>query len=94
MAEEIKFDSKELETLQKIQKTYFDVQNSFGQVKIAKINLQQQTDDIFKYEEELHEKFLETRKSEKDFVDEITKKYGDGRVNLETGTFIPVNEKK
>tara|TARA_Y100000593_G_C4296130_1_gene330756 strand:+ start:234 stop:518 length:285 start_codon:yes stop_codon:yes gene_type:complete len=92
MSQEIKFDNDELKTLKDIQKKYFDVQNSFGQTTIARINIDQQLEDLDKFEKELEDKLLQTRQDEKDFVDSITKKYGDGRLNIESGTFIP-NEK-
>ena len=92
MSQEIKFDNDELKTLKDIQKKYFDVQNSFGQTTIARINIDQQLEDLDKFEKELEDKLLQTRQDEKDFVDSITKKYGDGRLYIESGTFIP-NEK-
>ena len=45
-------------------------------------------------ENDLQKNFSENRKEEQNFVDEITKKYGDGKLNLETGTFISSNENK
>ena len=33
-------------------------------------------------------------KEEKNFVDTITKKYGDGQLNIDTGTFTPKETKK
>ena len=39
--------------------------------------------------EDLQNKFTKTQKDEQKFIEEITKKYGDGTLNPETGTFIP-----
>ena len=91
---EVKFTEEELKKLKSIQKKYFDVQNAFGQVAIAKINLNQQFEDLNKYEDDLQKNFSENRKDEQNFVDEVTKKYVDGKLNLETGTFIPSNKNK
>ena len=94
MSEPIKFTEEELKKLKEIQKSYFDIQNSFGQAKIAKINLSAQMEDLHKFEADLQGKFNENKKTETDFVDQITKKYGNGRLNLESGTFIPTSENK
>jgi len=94
MSEEVKFNNEELEKLKNIQQKYFEIQNSLGQVAIGRINIHKQLSDLDNFEADLREKFELHRKTEKDFVDEITKKYGDGNLNVETGTFIPNKEKK
>tara|TARA_R110000737_G_scaffold126983_1_gene159440 strand:+ start:847 stop:1128 length:282 start_codon:yes stop_codon:yes gene_type:complete len=91
---EKKFTEEEMKKLRSIQQSYFEIQNSFGKVKIAKMNLDKQLEDLIKFEDSLMEKFTSNRKDETEFVDEVTKKYGDGNLNLETGTFIPSNENK
>ena len=91
---EKKFTEEEMKKLRSIQQTYFEIQNSFEKVKIARMNLNTQIDDLDKFEENLMEKFSSNRKDETNFVDDITKKYGDGNLNLETGTFTPSSENK
>tara|TARA_R110002020_G_C16250411_1_gene769767 strand:+ start:1090 stop:1371 length:282 start_codon:yes stop_codon:yes gene_type:complete len=91
---EKKFTEEEMKKLRGIQQSYFEIQNSFGKVKIARMNLENQMNDLVKFEDSLMEKFTSNREDETNFVDEITKKYGDGNLNLETGTFTPSNENK
>ena len=91
---EKKFTEEEMKKLRGIQQKYFEIQNSFGKVKIARMNLQTQFEDLDIFEDGLMEKFTSNRKEETNFVDEITKKYGDGNLNLETGTFTPSSENK
>ena len=91
---EKKFTEEEMKKLRSIQQNYFEIQNSFGKVKIARMNLQKQFEDLDTFEDGLMEKFTTKREDETNFVDEITKKYGDGNLNLETGTFTPSSENK
>jgi len=91
---EKKFTEEEMKQLRSIQQNYFEIQNSFGKAKIARMNLQNQFEDLDTFENGLMEKSTSNRKEETNFVDEITKKYGDGNLNLETGTFIPSSENK
>tara|TARA_Y100001963_G_C6769977_1_gene444352 strand:- start:138 stop:419 length:282 start_codon:yes stop_codon:yes gene_type:complete len=91
---EKKFTEEEMKKLRSIQQNYFEIQNSFGKVKIARMNLQKQFEDLDTFEDGLMEKFTTNREDETNFVDEITKKYGDGNLNLETGTFTPSSENK
>ena len=94
MSEEIKFTDEELTKLKNIQQKYFEIQTSFGQLSIARINLHAQLDKLTVSEQELSKRFEDHKQVEKNFVDEITKKYGNGNLNVEKGTFIPVNKKK
>ena len=91
---EKKFTEEEMKKLRSIQQNYFEIQNSFGKVKIARMNLQKQFEDLDTFEDGLMEKFTINREDETNFVEEITKKYGDGNLNLETGTFTPSSENK
>ena len=89
MAEDTKFTKKEMDMISKIQETYLDIQQKLGQVSLSKLKLEQQAEAINKMEEELLENFKKTQKEEKDFVDSVTKKYGDGTLNPENGIFTP-----
>ena len=89
MAEAIKFTEDEMKKIEEFQKTYVNIQQALGQVSVAEIRLNQQLKSLNDSENELKNKFVETQKNEKKFIDEITKKYGDGTLDPETGTFIP-----
>ena len=89
MAEDTKFTKEEMDMISKIQETYLDIQQKLGQVSLSKLKLEQQAEVINKMEEELLENFKKTQNEEKDFVDNVTKKYGDGTLNPENGIFTP-----
>ena len=82
MPEEVKFTKDELTQVQNIQKSYANVQNQFGQLKMAQIRLDEQ-------EVELEEALKTLQEKEKKFLDGITEKYGQGTLNPETGEFTP-----
>ena len=82
MPEEVKFTEEELKQVQDIQNKYISIQNQFGQLKLAQINLDNQEIDL--------EKALENLQTEeKKFLDLTTQKYGQGSLNIETGEFTP-----
>jgi len=83
---EVKFTEEELARVQNIQKSYANVQNQFGQLKLAQIRLDEQEVDL---EEALKTIQLE----EKKFLDGITEKYGQGTLNPETGVFTATENK-
>ena len=89
MAEETKFTKEEMNTISEIQEKYLEIQQKLGQVSLSKLKLEQQAEAIDKMEKELLENFKKTQNEEKDFVDNVTKKYGDGTLNPENGIFTP-----
>jgi hypothetical protein len=82
MPEEVKFTEDELKQVQDIQANYVNVQNQFGQLKMAQIRLDNQ-------EVELEDSLKSIQDEEKKFLDGITDKYGQGTLNPETGVFTP-----
>ncbi len=81
---EIKFTEKELKSIQEISQKSNDITNRFGQLTIAKINLDKQSETIEGEEFKLHEE-LEALK-------EINEKYGPGSLDPQTGVFTPTTE--
>ena len=82
MPEEVKFTEEELKQVQNIQLSYQNVQNQFGQLKMAQIRLDEQ-------EVDLEEALKSIQSEEKKFFDGISDKYGQGTLNPETGVFTP-----
>ena len=82
MPEAVKFTEEEMSQIQGIQQSYANVQNQFGQLKLAQIRLDEQ-------EVELEESLKSIQTEEKKFLDGITEKYGEGSLNSETGVFTP-----
>ena len=86
MPEEVKFTEEELKQVQNIQTSYADVTNKFGQLKLAQVRLDKQ-------EVDLEDALQKIQSDEQIFLDGITKKYGQGTLNPETGVFTPTENK-
>ena len=89
MTEAKKFTEEELKQVKQIQDKYFDIQNQFGLASITKLRLEKQMDNLMQQKEDLAKSFTEIQENERKFLDEITKKYGQGTLNPETGEFVP-----
>ena len=79
---EVKFTDDELKDIKSLQTNYIDIQNEFGQLKLAQIRLEKQ-------EQQLSQKLTGVEDAEKSFLDKITENYGKGTLNPETGIFTP-----
>ena len=82
MSEEIKFTEEELISLSDLQQSYQRITNSYGQIALAKHNLEEQ-------EAAVKSEFENTRKQEQNLLNSITEKYGPGQLNPQTGVFTP-----
>ena len=94
MPEEVKFTENELKKVNELQGTYLNLQSALGQISIGRIRLEQQLDEFDKAEEDIRKQFSSTQSQEKEFIDSINKKYGDGNLDINTGVFTPKEEKK
>ena len=82
MSEEIKFTEEELKSLGDLQQSYQRITNSYGQIALAKHNLEEQ-------EAAVKSEFENTRQQEQKLLNSITEKYGPGQLNPQTGVFTP-----
>ena len=90
---EVKFSEEELKQVQDIQISYTETTNKFGQLSLAKLRLSQQEQSLDNEYGELTKTFAKIQEDEQKFLDGITKKYGQGSLNPETGVFTPNKSK-
>ena len=86
---EVKFTEEEMKQINDLQQGYVNLQNALSKSGVSRIRLEQQLDDLDSAEENVRNQFVENQSKEKDFVDSINKKYGDGNLDLNTGVFTP-----
>tara|TARA_R100000008_G_C3461167_1_gene104254 strand:+ start:213 stop:530 length:318 start_codon:yes stop_codon:yes gene_type:complete len=84
-----KVDTEHIDKIKEIQQKYVNVQTSLGHVSITRLRWTQQLNSLDQLEEELQTKFLDTQKEEQSLLDELTKKYGDGTLDMDSGQFVP-----
>ena len=89
MVEDVKFTDEEMTQINELQQTYLNLQNTIGQLGVARIRLDQQYTDLEVNEDNTRAQFTENQNKERNFVDTINKKYGDGNLDLTTGVFTP-----
>lgn len=91
MSNPIQLTEEEVQKIKSLQEKYNTVTGKLGQLKVEQINLETQIGRLQKLEEDFTKEYLETQLEETTFASEITKKYGTGEINLETGMFTPDN---
>ena len=90
MAKEIKFTEEELKSLSDLAQGYQTTQAAFGQLRVQKILLQQQSEGLEEAEIKLQADYTSLQDNERDIVKQLNEKYGPGSLDPQTGVFTPV----
>lgn len=86
-----KITQEEQEFVQKLQEQYSELTIKLGQINMEKHDLENSLNELKELEKDLLDQYKEARKSEQQFINSLSDKYGDGSLNLETGEFVPGN---
>ena len=90
MAKDIKITEDEIKSLGDLSVNYQRVQTSFGQLRVQKILLQQQSEGLEEAEIKLEADYTSLQDNERDIVKQLNEKYGPGSLDPQTGVFTPV----
>ena len=94
MSEAVKFTEEETKNISEVRRSYQDVQIKFGEFALYKIKVEEDFNALNELEENLRGEYKDIQAKEKSLVDELTKKYGTGTLNPQTGDFTPDNSQK
>ena len=89
MAEEVKFTEEELQQLGGLQQSYQNIQATFGQLRVQRILLEQQMNNLEETENSVEEEYTKAQENERTFVKSLNEKYGPGQLDPATGVFTP-----
>ena len=81
MSKETKLTDKEMETITKARSGFDEITVKFGQVEVEIANLSNTKEMLVK-------QLLALKQQEQQIVKDITDKYGDGELDINTGVFI------
>jgi hypothetical protein len=87
---EIKLTEEEIQIIDSMRESYANTTAKFGQLQIERILIETQLKKIADLETRTKAEYLDTQLKEEEFAATILKKYGDGNINLEAGTFISI----
>ena len=89
MSKPIKFTEEEIKELESIQDKYLAIQSDFGSLSVQRIRVENSLEQLDEANDALRKSFRDNQKAERTYIQTITKKYGDGTLNIEDGTFVP-----
>jgi len=92
MSEIIKISSEEQAEIKMLQNKLSKKIFEFGNLGIEKIELDRRVQDFIERDKKLREEWEGLQRLEQEFVNKLIKKYGEGDLNIEAGTFSPTNK--
>ena len=94
MSEQIgkEFESSDIEEVKGLQSDYAAVTAQIGQVEVELHLLKKRLSDIEEFRVDLFKRYEELQQKEKEVVNKLNEKYGDGVLDLDSGRFIPSGE--
>jgi hypothetical protein len=84
-----KFTDTEMQQIAQLQGKYQQKIFELGQLELAKIDLDQQLNDLGNARKKLLDDWTTIQKEENDILQQLSQKYGDGVLNIKDGTFKP-----
>lgn len=89
---EIKFSEHEMTEIKLLQSKFQEKIGDFGRFKIERLQILKLVQDLETREAKAEEEYLNLQRMETSLLDKLTAKYGEGSLNLEDGTFIPIKK--
>lgn len=94
MSEVKKVTDEELQEIKDLGTNYQAIANSFGQLRVQKLLLEQQLSSLEENEASLEAKYIENQEKEREVLKNFNEKYGRGTLNPQTGEFTPQEQEK
>lgn len=91
MSEQIakEFEQQDIESVKTLQTEYATNTAQIGQVEVELHLLKKRLEEIENVRVELFKKYESLQEREKELVQSLNEKYGDGVLDLDSGRFIP-----
>ena len=85
-----KLDQADLDSIMELRQKYAENTNAVGMVSIDEHVVKEQLKQIEMEKTRIFGQLESLRQEETTLMDSLKEKYGDGQINLEDGTFVPV----
>ena len=85
-----KLDQADLDSIMELRQKYAENTNAVGMVSIDEHVVKEQLKQIETEKTRIFDQLESLRQEETTLMDSLKEKYGDGQINLEDGTFVPV----
>ncbi len=89
-SKDIKFTKDEISSIEQLRNNYNSVTNALGIVEVSRIQAEKRLETIENDKLRLETQYEQLTIAEKDLINSLTEKYGQGNLDINSGVFTPV----
>lgn len=84
-----KLDKEDFDSIKTLRTKYAENSNNIGLITVDEYTITAQLNEINKTKDHLFSEFETLKQEETTLLNKLKEKYGDGQIDIETGTFTP-----
>ena len=89
-SKDVKFTKDELNSIEELRNNYNSVTNSLGMLEVSRMQTEKRLETIKGDKIRLETQYEQLTMAEKELIDSLTEKYGQGSIDINSGVFTPV----
>ena len=89
-SKDIKFTKDELNSIEELRNNYNSVTNALGMLEVSRMQTEKRLETIKGDKIRLETQYEQLTMVEKELINSLTEKYGQGSIDINSGVFTPV----
>tara|TARA_R100001480_G_scaffold3252_1_gene8766 strand:+ start:305 stop:589 length:285 start_codon:yes stop_codon:yes gene_type:complete len=89
-SKDVKFTKDELNSIEELRNNYNSVTNALGMLEVSRMQTEKRLETIEGDKIRLETQYEQLTMVEKELINSLTEKYGQGSIDINTGVFTPV----
>jgi predicted nuclease with TOPRIM domain len=89
-SKDVKFTKDELNSIEELRNNYNSVTNSLGMLEVSRMQTEKRLETIEGDKIRLETQYEQLTMVEKELINSLTEKYGQGSIDINSGVFTPV----
>ena len=89
-SKDVKFTKDELNSIEELRNNYNSVTNSLGMLEVSRMQTEKRLETIAGDKIRLETQYEQLTMAEKELINSLTEKYGQGSIDINSGVFTPV----
>tara|TARA_R100001509_G_scaffold5017_1_gene3054 strand:+ start:22 stop:306 length:285 start_codon:yes stop_codon:yes gene_type:complete len=89
-SKDVKFTKDELNSIEELRNNYNSVTNALGMLEVSRMQTEKRLETIEGDKIRLETQYEQLTMAEKELINSLTEKYGQGSIDINSGVFTPV----
>jgi predicted nuclease with TOPRIM domain len=89
-SKDVKFTKDELNSIEELRNNYNSVTNALGMLEVSRMQTEKRLETIAGDKIRLETQYEQLTMAEKELINSLTEKYGQGSIDINSGVFTPV----